>query len=65
MRVGDILHFGFQTAVVVEDRPPLGLLTEADVIIHSYHGVAEEVPLGKVPYAHFPFELRRWSDDQD
>jgi hypothetical protein len=41
------------------------VLTEADVIIHSYHGVAEEVPLGEVPYAHFPFELRRWGDDQD
>jgi len=60
IRVGDIVHFGFQTAVVVEDRPPRGALTEADVIIHSYHGLAEEVPLGSVPYAHFPFEIRRW-----
>ncbi|HMF41055.1 MAG TPA: hypothetical protein VKQ32_10180 [Polyangia bacterium] len=62
VRVGDIVHFGFQTAVVVEDRPPLGVLTEHDVIIHSFHGVAEQVPLGEVPYAHFPFEVRRWKD---
>jgi hypothetical protein len=48
--------------VVVEDRPPRGVLTEADVVIHSFHGVAEEVPLGGVPYAHFPFEVRRWPD---
>jgi hypothetical protein len=63
VRVGDIVHFGFQTAVVVEDRPPLGRLTPADVVIHSYHGLAEEVPLGDVPYAHFPFEVRRWPTD--
>jgi hypothetical protein len=62
VRVGDILHFGFQTAVVVEDRPPRGQLDESDLIIHSHHGVAEEVPLGSVPYAHFPFEVRRWID---
>jgi len=60
VRVGDIVHFGFQTAVVVEDRAPRGVLTERDVIIHSFHGVAEQVPLGRVPYAHFPFEVRRW-----
>ena len=63
VRVGDIVHFGFQTAVVVEDRLPRGVLNEDDVIIHSYHGVAEEVPLGSVPYAHFPFEVRRWAAD--
>jgi hypothetical protein len=62
VRVGDILHFGFQTAVVVEDRAPHGILTPADVVIHSYHGVAEEASLGGVPYAHFPFEIRRWTD---
>jgi hypothetical protein len=60
IRAGDVVHFGFQTAVVVEDRPPLGRLTEDDVVIHSYHGLAEEIPLGRVPYAHFPFEVRRW-----
>src|SRR5204863_2951015 len=30
IQVGDVVHFGFQTAVVVEDRPPRGVLTEHD-----------------------------------
>jgi hypothetical protein len=62
VRVGDIVHFGFQTAVLAEDRPPAGTLGENDVVIHSYHGKAEEVPLGTVPYRHFPFEIRRWRE---
>lgn len=61
-RVGDVLHFGFQTAVVLEDRPPLGFLSDNDLIIHSYHTVAEAVPFSQLPYNASRFEVRRWSD---
>ena len=63
IRVGDVLNFGFQTAVVAEDREPLGVLSDNDLIIHTYHGVAEEIPFSKLPYRNHPFEILRWSPD--
>jgi hypothetical protein len=57
---GDVLHFGFQTAVLSEDRPPLGTLDAFDLVIHTYHGVAEEVPFGTLPYRGARVELLRW-----
>lgn len=60
VQVGDILHFGFQTAVLSQDVPPRGRLTRDDLIIHTFHGVAEEVPLGSVPYWRHPADVLRW-----
>lgn len=60
VQVGDILHFGFQTAVLSQDVPPRGRLTADDVIIHTFHGVAEEVPLGTVSYWRHPVDILRW-----
>lgn len=57
---GDVLHFGFQTAVLAEDREPRGRLDAHDLVIHTFHGVAVEVPLGQVPYRHHRAEIRRW-----
>jgi hypothetical protein len=58
---GDLLHFGGQTAVVSKDLPPVGLLNNEDLIIHSYHQLVEEIPLFKATYARAPFEVRRWN----
>jgi len=60
VRAGDVLHFGFQTAVLAEDLPPVGVLDAGDRVVHTYHGVAEEVRLGALPYAHHPVQLLRW-----
>jgi hypothetical protein len=61
IRVGDVLNFGFQTAVVAEDRDPAGVLSDNDLIIHTYHGAAEEIPFSRLPYRNHPFEILRWS----
>ncbi len=61
VRVGDVLNFGFQTAVVAEDREPVGVLSDNDLIIHTYHGAAEEIPFSRLPYRNHPFEILRWS----
>lgn len=60
---GDILHFGFQTAVVSSDRQRPGLLDNEDLIIHTYHDTAEEVPFASLRYGKSPFEVRRWKPE--
>jgi hypothetical protein len=62
VREGDILHFGFQTAVLSVDLPPIGRLDASDLVIHTYHGVAEEVPFGTLPYKDAAMEILRWSE---
>lgn len=57
---GDVLRFGFQTAVLSVDRPPLGRLDPSDLVIHTYHGVAEEVPLGTLPYRDASVDVLRF-----
>lgn len=61
IRVGDVLNFGFQTAVVAENRDPTGMLSDDDLIIHTYHGMAEELPFSRLPYRNHPFEVLRWN----
>jgi hypothetical protein len=60
---GDILYFGFQTAVLSQDRERIGLLDEEDLVIHTYHGRAEEVAFAALPYRRSAFEVRRWRTD--
>lgn len=60
VRAGDVLHFGFQTAVLSRDGPPVGRLDGDDLVIHTYHGVAEEVALGRLPYRGHAVEVLRW-----
>jgi hypothetical protein len=62
VREGDVLHFGFQTAVLSRDLPPVGQLDRGDLVLHSYHRLAEEVPLGSLPYAGHAVEILRWPD---
>lgn len=58
---GDILHFGFQTAIVAEDLPPKGRLNGDDIILHTYHGVAETVRFSQLPYRDAHYDILRWS----
>jgi len=60
LRAGDVIHYGFQTAVVFEDRAPLGELSDDDLVIHTFHGVAELARVGELPYRSAPHELLRW-----
>lgn len=57
---GDILHFGFQTAVLSKDVKPLGILTPKDKIIHCYHTYVEELNFSNLPYRDMPFDILRW-----
>ena len=60
VRRGDLLHFGFQVAVVYEDRGRIGRLDPEDLILHAYHDGVEIKPFGELPYSSLPFEVRRW-----
>ncbi len=60
IQAGDILHFGFQTAVLSEDTTPLGRINPGDRVIHAYHELVEERPFGELPYKGSPFVVRRW-----
>jgi len=57
---GDILHFGFQTAVISQDRPPTGTLSGNDKVIHSYHRLVEEVDFSTLAYRKMSFDILRW-----
>jgi hypothetical protein len=60
VEAGDILHFGFQTAVLAQDNPPIGELDDGDLVIHAYHGLVERVPFGALPYRIFSHTILRW-----
>ncbi len=62
VREGDVLHFGFQTAVLSRDNTPVGRLDAGDLVIHTFHGLAEEVPLGALPYRDAAVEVLRWPE---
>jgi hypothetical protein len=59
---GDILNYGFQSAVLSVDTPPLGQLNPEDRVIQTYHGVAEELPLSTLPFRDAPVRFLRWPE---
>jgi hypothetical protein len=59
-RAGDVLHFTWQTAVLYEDRGARGVVDADDLIIHTFHGVAEIARLGDVPYGRAQHRVLRW-----
>jgi len=61
IREGDLLHFGFQTAVLVTDGSPVGVLDDGDQVVHAHHALVEEVPFGSLSYKGQPHTVRRWS----
>ncbi len=60
VREGDILHFGFQTAVLARDVPPRGVLSDDDQIIHSYHELVEMRRYADLPYRSSTLDILRW-----
>ncbi|MGC6510394.1 MAG: hypothetical protein ACON4U_18390 [Myxococcota bacterium] len=62
VQVGDVLHFGFQTALLSQDTAPLGVLNDSDLILHSHHQLVEEIPLQDASYAEQPFKVYRWME---
>ena len=59
---GQVLHWGWQTAVLLEDRPPLGRLDGADLVILAWKGHAEVRALNSLPFAATPFQRMRWPE---
>lgn len=59
---GDVLHFGFQTALVAEHRSTKPGLDDDDLIIHTYHTRAEMTTFSKLPYKEAFFDVLRWED---
>ena len=45
---GLIVHFGSHVAVVLEDRPPVGLIDGNDLVAHQLEGVPEMLSLGEL-----------------
>ena len=45
---GLIVHLGNHVAAVMEDRPPLGLLDEGDLVAHQLKGFPETLTLGEL-----------------
>ncbi|MEY2562408.1 MAG: hypothetical protein QOH88_601 [Verrucomicrobiota bacterium] len=48
LRDGLVVHFGSHVAVVMEDRPPLGVLDRSDLVAHQLEGVPEMLSLGEL-----------------
>jgi hypothetical protein len=45
---GLIVHFGTHVAAVMEDRPPLGILDDGDIVAHQLEGVPQMLSLGQL-----------------
>ena len=58
--VGDVLHFGFQTAILSQDTEPLRVLNDTDVILHSHHQLVEEIPFEQAVYFNEAVTVYRW-----
>jgi hypothetical protein len=64
IQAGDILHFGFQTAIVAEHRSTKDGLDDNDLIIHTYHGVAEITTFSRLAYRSENYDILRWRANQ-
>lgn len=62
VRVGDVVHWGWQTAVVALDREPVGVLDAGDELILAWRGEAELRTLGSLPFAGTPSTRLRWPE---
>lgn len=58
--VGDLILFPRHVGVLVEDRDPIGVLDDGDVMMHSLFDTPKEVPIRDSTYADTHTELRRW-----
>lgn len=60
VRPGDLLLFRGHVGALVRDEPPLGVLSDTDVMIHTLWQEPEEVPLSATSYARSPVRVLRW-----
>lgn len=60
VQVGDILHFGHQTAILSQDKKPFGILSENDMVIHAHPNSVREERLGDLPYRYLAYRVYRW-----
>lgn len=56
---GDVLHWGWQTAIVSVDTAPLGVLDAKDRVILAWKGYVEELDVGELP-SFGPMRRLRW-----
>jgi len=49
-----------QTVVIYKDNDPKGILSNNDVILHTYHSSAEKILFSELPYKNHKFEILRW-----
>lgn len=65
LATGLIVHLGSHVAVVMEDRPPLGVLDQNDLVAHQLEGVPEMLSLGRLLAGRNSkrFDLFRVSDN--
>ena len=60
IKLGDILHFGHQTAVISQDKEPIGYLNGTDMVIHAYPNVVREDQIKDLPYRFLAYRVYRW-----
>lgn len=60
VRPGDVLRFPGHVGAFVRDEPPLGVLSDSDVMIHTCWNEPTEEPLRDSDYARQPMEIGRW-----
>ena len=60
IQVGDVLHFGHQTAILSQDKKPFGILNKDDMVIHAYPNSVREEKLGDLPYRFLAYRVYRW-----
>lgn len=60
VQAGDVLHFGFQTAILAEDRGTVGVVDAPDLVLQTWHGLAEILPFGELTYRDAPLQVLRW-----
>jgi hypothetical protein len=59
-RPGDLVLFTRHVGALVEDRAPLGVLDDGDVVMHTLFDSPREQAIRDTGYAHTPIEVRRW-----
>jgi hypothetical protein len=57
---GDIVHFGAQVSVFLEDRGVPGVLDPEDMLIQSWFDGPHVCAIAECGFYHFPVRLFRW-----
>lgn len=60
IRIGDLLLFVGHVGALAEDRPPLGVLDDNDVMLHTYWAPPAEEPIRQTAYAKAKLRVMRF-----